>query len=225
MQFLETVKFEDISIVSVLLSLALSLGFSFLLRWHFIKFGKTLSNRENFSSVFPYITTTTMLIIIIVKSSLALSLGLIGALSIIRFRTPIKEPEELAYLFIAIAIGIGFGANYLLVTSIVVLVLLVVMARFSNLRLNSLQQHLYLTVDIPTQPKENRTLDRLTEAITGLTEFCDLHRLEMRDNGVQITYFIDIASSQEISKLLDAIENVVPNSEINLLDQKRIPGV
>ena len=49
---------------------------------------------------------TTMLIISIVKSSLALSLGLVGALSIIRFRAAIKEPEELAYLFLAIGISI-----------------------------------------------------------------------------------------------------------------------
>ena len=57
------------------------------------------------------ITMTTMLIISIVKSSLALSLGLVGALSVIRFRAAIKEPEELTYLFLTIAIGLGFGAK------------------------------------------------------------------------------------------------------------------
>ena len=52
---------------------------------------------------------TTMLIITVVKSSLALSLGLVGALSIVRFRAAIKEPEELAYLFLTIAIGLALG--------------------------------------------------------------------------------------------------------------------
>ena len=61
---------------------------------------------------------TTMLIITIVKSSLALSLGLVGALSVVRFRTAIKEPEELSYLFFTIAIGLGFGANQTLITVI-----------------------------------------------------------------------------------------------------------
>ena len=50
-----------------------------------------------------------MLVITVVKSSLALSLGLVGALSIVRFRTPIKEPEDLVYIFISIGIGIGIG--------------------------------------------------------------------------------------------------------------------
>ena len=52
-----------------------------------------------------------MIIITIVKSSIALSLGLVGALSIVRFRAAIKEPEELTFLFICIAIGVGLGAG------------------------------------------------------------------------------------------------------------------
>ena len=55
------------------------------------------SDRSLFSKNFIFISLTTMLIITIIKSSLALSLGLVGALSIIRFRTAIKEPEELMF--------------------------------------------------------------------------------------------------------------------------------
>ncbi len=55
------------------------------------------------------LTVITLLVISIVKSSLALSLGLVGALSIVRFRTAIKDPEELIYLFFSIAIGLGMG--------------------------------------------------------------------------------------------------------------------
>ena len=65
---------------------------------------------------FMLVTMTTTLIITVVKSSLALSLGLVGALSIIRFRAAIKEPEELSYLFLAIAIGLGFGADQRVIT-------------------------------------------------------------------------------------------------------------
>ena len=95
-----------LSLPSLMLNLAVGVGLALVLRWHFRRFGSTLSNREEFDQVFPFVMLTTLLIITIVKSSLALSLGLVGALSIVRFRTPIKEPEELAYLFIAIAIGL-----------------------------------------------------------------------------------------------------------------------
>ena len=57
-----------------------------------------------------------MIIINIVKSSLALSLGLVGALSIVRFRTALKEPEELGFIFLSVAIGLGLGADKALIT-------------------------------------------------------------------------------------------------------------
>ena len=77
-----------LSLVNLLINLAVGTLLALLLRWHFERFGSTLSNREEFAGVFPFILLTTTLIITVVKSSLALSLGLVGALSIVRFRTP-----------------------------------------------------------------------------------------------------------------------------------------
>ena len=84
-------------------SLCLSAVLGVLLGHAYAIFGHSLSNRKVFARNFLLLTVTTTLIISIVKSSLALSLGLVGALSIVRFRAAIKEPEELAFLFLAIA--------------------------------------------------------------------------------------------------------------------------
>ena len=67
--------------------------------------------RSDFSRNFVLLACTTMMIIAMVKSALAISIGLLGALSIVRFRAAIKEPEELCYLFLAIGLGVGFGAS------------------------------------------------------------------------------------------------------------------
>ena len=61
---------------------------------------RSLTGRQHVAPIIPIMSLITFLIIMVVKSSLALSLGLVGALSIVRFRTPIKEPEELVYLFV-----------------------------------------------------------------------------------------------------------------------------
>ena len=58
----------------------------------------SLTDKSQISHIIPLLSASTFLVILVVKSSLALSLGLVGALSIVRFRTPIKEPEELVYL-------------------------------------------------------------------------------------------------------------------------------
>ena len=119
---------DTVSLSSLLINLAVGTILSLLLRWHFKRFGSVLSNKDELGNVLPLILLITILIITIVKSSLALSLGLVGALSIVRFRTPIKEPEELAYLFFAIAIGLGLGANQTTATVISVFFIAIVIS-------------------------------------------------------------------------------------------------
>ena len=114
---------ETFSLVTYLINIVLCAILLFLLSLIYVRFGRSLSNRYQLSKVLIIVGVTTFIIISIVKSSLALSLGLVGALSIIRFRTAIKEPEELGYFFIAIAIGLGFGANQLVPTVVGAIVL------------------------------------------------------------------------------------------------------
>src|SRR3989338_7878078 len=99
----------QISISYLIVSLILAALMSWLLGKLYVKYGTSLSNRKKFASNFVILALTTTLIINVIKSSLALSLGMVGALSIIRFRSAIKEPEELAFLFLAISIGLGLG--------------------------------------------------------------------------------------------------------------------
>lgn len=107
----------------VLMSGAVSLVYYFT--------GNSLSNRSRLAAIFPLMALTTMLIISVIKSSLALSLGLVGALSIVRFRAAIKDPEELSYIFLTIALGLGFGADQLQLTTAffgIVMVVLIIQA-------------------------------------------------------------------------------------------------
>ena len=108
----------NLDITRFVLNLILCAFFTKILTFCYNKYGSSLSNREHFSKNFLMISLTTMFVITVIKQSLALSLGLVGALSIIRFRTAVKDPEELANLFFAISIGIGLGANQLEITSI-----------------------------------------------------------------------------------------------------------
>ena len=81
------------------------------LRWLYRTCSGSMSNPEDVTKVFPLLTIVTTAVIVVVRSSLALSLGMVGALSIVRFRSAIKEPEELVYLFLCIAVGLSFGAD------------------------------------------------------------------------------------------------------------------
>ena len=125
-EFLAT-EGSEIAIWAFGFNLLLAGLLAYLLSILYVRYGRSLSNRKVFSNNFVLMAMTTMFIITIVKSSLALSLGLVGALSIVRFRAAIKEPEELTYLFLTIAIGLGLGADQVEITlSAFVLIVLII---------------------------------------------------------------------------------------------------
>ena len=124
---------DQLDIIPTLFSFFICVLMSFIVRDFYIKRSFSLTGKMHIGSIIPVLSTVVFLVIVVVKSSLALSLGLVGALSIVRFRTPIKEPEELVYLFLAIAIGLGYGAGQVLVTTILSLsILLVIFMWLSN---------------------------------------------------------------------------------------------
>jgi len=111
---------DGVEILPTLFAFVICLIMAFILRLFYERRSFSLTGKSHISSILPILSAVVFIVIVVVKSSLALSLGLVGALSIVRFRTPIKEPEELVYLFLAIAIGLGYGAGHVLITTILV---------------------------------------------------------------------------------------------------------
>ncbi len=189
---------------------ALNVVLAALLAWIlgriYVHFGESLSNRQQFSRNFMLVATTTVLIISIVKSSLALSLGLVGALSIVRFRAAIKEPEELAYLFLNIAIGLGFGADQRVVTLVAfgVIAVLVVVLHWGKRAVPS--QNLYLTVD--SQNHEKIALDRVVEILRRNFTGVDLKRFDETSSALEASFrveFDDFACLEQAKRELLAM--------------------
>ena len=83
-----------LSLTALAINLLLSILLSTVLAWFYTRYGKSLSNRAKFAQTLPVLALTTVFIISVIKSSLALSLGLVGALSIVRFRTAIRDVER-----------------------------------------------------------------------------------------------------------------------------------
>ena len=106
----------EIDLLNFFYAIILSLILSYLVKFTYLRVGKSLNDKSYFSDTFIPLALVTTLVITVIKFSLALSLGLVGALSIVRFRAAIKEPEELVYLFFVISIGLSNGANQFLLS-------------------------------------------------------------------------------------------------------------
>lgn len=143
----------------------------------YILYGSSFSDRKNLASGFLILSLTTMLLITVVKSSLALSLGLVGALSIVRFRTPIKEPEDLLYLFFSIAIGLGLGANQIMVTCLMAGVIMILLIILGNIRDRS------LNIDGTTLTIEVQGHHDIGSYITVLSAHCNRVSLSCYEYG------------------------------------------
>ncbi len=200
----------QLSVPLFVANLLLSALLAWVLGRVYVKFGTTLSNRGQFASNFLLVTMTTMLIITIVKSSLALSLGLVGALSIIRFRAAIKEPEELAYLFLAISVGLGLGAEQTAITCLAFVVMLSLLIGRHWLRHREELPNLYLTVTCPAPARAE--LPQILAALKQHASAAGLKRFDQTPEVTEASFqvqFADLASldscSRDLRKLGDGI--------------------
>ena len=107
--FLENVT--SVSVLDMVIALALAFGLGLFI---FLVYQKTCTGvmySSSFGVTLVALTMITTLVILAVTSNVVLSLGMVGALSIVRFRTAIKEPLDIAYLFWSIAVGIVLAAG------------------------------------------------------------------------------------------------------------------
>tara|TARA_A100001011_G_C14167109_1_gene780833 strand:- start:401 stop:1093 length:693 start_codon:yes stop_codon:yes gene_type:complete len=189
---------------------------SLLIQFVYIKFSSTLSDKFEFSKNFVILGLATTLIITIVKSSLALSLGLVGALSIVRFRAAIKEPEELVYLFLIIATGLGCGAGQIMITVIGVIIslfIIIIYSIFIKKRQLHGDQITNFTI-IFAQRIPGVEIDR---TISQIKKFC----LEMRfislsstDNETILNLDIKVKSFEKLNQISKQIEKKYSNSKV-----------
>jgi uncharacterized membrane protein YhiD involved in acid resistance len=210
-----------LSLPTLTINLLLSIVMSSVVAWFYANHGRSLSNRAKFAQSLPVLTLTTVLIISVVKSSLALSLGLVGALSIVRFRTAIKEPEELVYLFIAIGIGLGLGADQRLPTVLAIVVILGYLFARTFLSPRPLKNNLFLSV---TTNDHDDAFGRINAILTEHVETADLRRLDRSTNGLQATYLVQCPDDQTLSNLMDSLRRGLPDSEFSFVEQDNTLG-
>jgi uncharacterized membrane protein YhiD involved in acid resistance len=215
---------EPLPLFELGLNLLIALILSLLLAWYYEHFGQSLSNRSRLAQLFPALTLTTALVISIVKSSLALSLGLVGALSIVRFRTAIKEPEELVFLFIAITIGLGTGADQRWPTVVGILVILGYMAARATISRKPQSNNLYLNVLVKEKEGEKALFNRVNARLLEHVDVLDFRRLDSRDGTLQLTYFIHCHDPQTLSDLVDDLKSHLPVHEVSFIQQDQVLG-
>jgi uncharacterized membrane protein YhiD involved in acid resistance len=217
---------SEIDLSLIVLNLFCAFIISLLIKFHYKKCSTTLTNREDFSNIFPFITLTIVLVIYIVKSSLALSLGLVGALSIVRFRTPIKEPEELAYIFICIAAGLGYGANQTIPTTVAVIFILLLVYLLKIKKVRTTNKNIFLNLEIETNDKNTSEITKnINQILKSENDNFNLIKLDISNDIFQATYVINIKDIDNLELINKSIQSKYPEVKINFVDQNQVPNI
>lgn len=214
----------DPTTVSSLPQFALNLIIAAVLAWLlgevYMRFGQSLSNRRLFARNFLPLTLTTALVITIVKSSLALSLGLVGALSIVRFRAAIKEPEELTYLFLCISLGLGFGADQVWISLIAFLVVAGIIVLKGTAKKKEEVRHLHLTVSVADAA--GLTLAGIIDVLKKHCAGLSLTRFDEGNGQLEASFTADLDGYPALGEASAELRRLNPGVRVSFLNYEEL---
>jgi len=119
--FLENGQMADLSIATIFLSLISAFLCSMIIYYIYRKFYRGIVYSSSFNVLLVLVSIVTAFIVMTISSNILLSLGMVGALSIVRFRTAVKDPLDVGFLFFSIAVGITSGAGLYILSFIATL--------------------------------------------------------------------------------------------------------
>ena len=203
----------------IILILALTAGL--YIRFLYTRFAITFSSKTSYGNTFLFITMSVAALIAVVKSSLALSLGLVGALSVIRYRTAIKDPFNLAIMLFSICLGISIGASQFQFAILIALFgLIAILYSYKTSRKNIHLKNTLELDDIDTVSMVlpyGSSLSELYKLVSKNTLYYSLLSLEQEDKK-DITLVMNVKFSEESSheNLKNNIFESFPNSLFTL---------
>ena len=156
----------------------------------------------NFALTLVMMTLITTPVVMCIGSNVALSMGMVGALSIVRFRTAVKDPLDTAYMFWALTMGILLGANQLIIALMVVACISVIIFLMNILQFSN--PNAYLLV---LHYDEDAEYD-ITQQLRRSVKYRRLRSKTVTRSGAEMTYEVRLDNKQDLVSLMLNIEGV-----------------
>lgn len=201
--FLTEVSTQNISLRQTGMSLILTAVIAIYIFFCYKYLTRKTFYSKNFNISLIAIAITTCGIILAIQSSVVISLGMVGALSIVRFRTAIKDPMDLAFLFWAISAGIICGAHLTTLAVMLSLLLTVVIMFFDRLPTSKAAQ--ILVINGGASKETNEVIETLLKSYTK--SFTEKSR-SISGGRIDVVYEVRIEQGMELSQKLSELENI-----------------
>lgn len=182
---------------SLLLAFVVGLFIAFVYRKNYR--GVMYSN--NFTLTLVLMTLITCPVVMCIRESIALSMGMVGALSIVRFRTAVKDPLDTAYMFWALTMGILLGAGQFFLTALTIVGIAVLITVL--VQIQSKNQGSFLLV-----VRMGEEADRAASQIIGGIRIQKLKSKTVSSNGIEATYEVRLDKPDAILNKLRSVQGV-----------------
>lgn len=199
-------------IFSMILAILLGLGIAFVYKLTH----KGLNYESSFLTTLALLAPIVTLVMLFIQGNLVLSLGLVGSLSIIRFRTPIKDARDMVFLFWTIATGLGIGTYNWSLTIIATVILAVLMLVFYKLLYGRKVHNEYILMISGTGDFDQNLINNLnTEGV--VKSF--LRSREIQDNNFELVYELTFNKKElaKVNTLVDEINKMAVVEKVSLL--------
>lgn len=199
-------------LVNVLVSLLCSYIISLVYRFTYRGPGYA----ESFVDSIVFLSVITTFVIMIIGNNLARAFSLVGALSIIRFRTAVKDTIDIVYIFLSLAIGMAGGVGYHKLAIVGTIIMALVFIVFANNKISVFMQNQYILKLTYSngEPNEKSFLDVLMKFCTRV-EVINIATNEM-DNTFDYSYYLRLKKHQDINILIHDLREIKGIKSINV---------
>ena len=201
----------DISTASVVIALLMSLLAALFILFIYRITMRGIASSRGYEITLLLVTSISAMIVLTITSNLALSLGMVGALSIVRFRTAIKESSDTAFMFWCVAAGITSGAGFYLITVIGCLFIGLVAVLAVRLTKNGARPYLLVI-----RTEEGSTAAAVEKLLAESHIRRRLSSLVQNDQSAEIIYEISISAAKQ--RLVAAVRTLPGVTSVSLVD-------
>ncbi len=189
------------SILTIVISMILAVVLGYGIAWVYRRNYRGVMYSSNFAMTLIMMTLITTPVVLCIRNSIALSMGMVGALSIVRFRTAVKDPLDTAYMFWALTTGILLGAGQFLLTAISVVLIGLLMTLLVNIQAKGVNS--YLLVVRMTEDAE-----RTVSQIVGSIRIQKLKSKNISAAGIEMTYEVRLDKPEAVLNKIHSVHGV-----------------
>lgn len=190
------------SLLTIIVTMVLALVLGFAIAWVYRRNYRGVMFSGNFTLTLIMMTLITAPVVLCIKNSVALSMGMVGALSIVRFRTAVKDPLDTAYMFWALTTGILLGAGQFLLTVVAMVLIAIMMTVLVNIQSKGVNSYLLV---IRASAEAERSIAQLVSGI----RIQKLKSKTVNGSSVEMTYEVRVDKPDALLNRLNSVPGVI----------------